>query len=166
MDSLNYFSELNIQSNAMDNIKNKIAQANYWKDFLDQSIVSLEVSDFNNDSAIVKLINDIGNPDRVSVFRFFPNTCYKWHFDTGRNASINIVVDGFDSMCLFGDPALGNKFVNLTALNYKPNTYYLLNVKKFHSVYNFSNLRYVVSLGITDLSYQDTVEYLKHEKLL
>lgn len=166
MDSLNYFSELNIQSNAMDNIKNKIAQAIYWKDFLDQSIVSLEVSDFNNDSAIVKLINDIGNPDRLSVFRFFPNTCYKWHFDTGRNASINIVVDGFDSMCLFGDPAPGNKFVNLTALNYKPNTYYLLNVKKFHSVYNFSNLRYVVSLGITDLSYQDIVEYLKHEKLL
>jgi hypothetical protein len=168
MDNLEYFCKLNITSNIVLHIKNKIqnsAQTD-WHFFLDQSILQLELSDFNNDPQIIDIINNIGDANRLSVFRNEPNTCYSWHQDTIRNSAINILIDGFDSMCIFGEIAPNKKFTNTLRLCHQPNTYYLMNVKKFHTVYNFNNNRYIISLGLPEKRYKDAIEYLKKENLL
>lgn len=168
MDNLEYFCELNITSNIVSHIKNKIQTSSQsdWYDFLDQSILNLELSDFNDDPQIIKIINDIGDANRLSVFRNEPNTCYSWHRDSIRNSAINILIDGFDSMCVFGELAPNKKFTNTMKLSHLPATYYLMNVKKFHTVYNFNNQRYILSLGIPDKSFTDVKEYLKENNML
>jgi hypothetical protein len=41
-----------------------------------------------------------------------------------------------------------------------------MNVKKFHTVYNFDNQRYILSLGIPDKSFTEVKEYLKENNML
>jgi hypothetical protein len=163
-----FFCKLNINSRAIDQIKNKIqnAKESDWMNYLEQSILLLELNDLIADTKIVKLIKDIGDTNRIGVYRSTPNSCYSWHVDSARLASINMLIDGFDSMCIFGNLNPGKKYTELSVIKHEPATYYLMNVKKFHTVYNFNNQRYILSLGIADKSFAEVKEYLKENNML
>lgn len=163
-----FFCKLNINSNASDHIKDKIynTDSSNWKDFLEQSIFSLKLKDLKDDPKIVQLVKDIGDVNRISIFRNNPNSCYGWHFDAIRSSAINMLIDGFDSMCVFGNPQPQSQYSDLSIIKHRPNTYYLLNVKKYHTVYNFNNQRYILSLGIPKKSFAEVKEYLKEHNML
>jgi hypothetical protein len=163
-----FFCKLNISSGAINQIKNKIqhAKESDWIDCLELSIFLLELSDLIADIKIVELIKNIGDTKRIGVYRSIPNSCYGWHTDSIRQASINMLIDGFDSMCIFGNIQPHKKFTELSVIKHEPATYYLMNVKKFHTVYNFNNQRYILSLGIPDMSFAEVKEYLKENNML
>jgi len=169
MNVSDHFLKLNISSTSVDSIKNKIRNADEseWITYLEQNILLLNIEDIKTDIKIVQLIKDIGTSKRIGVYRTAPHSCYGWHFDSGRLSSINMLIEGFDSMCVFGEPAPSKQYINLSRLQHEPNTYYLMNVKKYHTVYNFSNQRrYILSLGIPDKSFNEVSAYLKENNML
>jgi hypothetical protein len=168
MHQSDYFVKLNIKSNISNSIIEKIknSKPEQWSTTLDQDILTLTLEDFKDDPEIYQTIIDLNGQDRLSVFRFHPNVCYQWHTDMIREGSINMLLTGFDSFCAFGTLSTGRRFVNLDRLVHEPNTYYLLNVKKFHTVFNFSELRHIVSLSVPFKTHAETCAYLKEKNLL
>jgi hypothetical protein len=164
---VDFFVKMNVDSEVTEHILNKVKNANdsEWTEVLDQSIYSLTIDDFAQDSKIYQLISDFGCQDRLSVFRFSPNVCFQWHIDKIRYSAINMLLDGFDSFCAFGTPHPGNKFDKVYKLAHEPKTYYLINVKKFHTVFNFAEMRYIISIGFPDIKYSDVLSYLKDKNL-
>ena len=163
-----FFVKLKLTSTVSNDIiaKIKSSSPDSWSGILDQDILALSIDDFKAEPQIVQIINDVGDADRLSVFRFHPNMCYQWHFDKIRNGAINMLLTGFDSFCAFGSLSADRKFSNVTRLIYEPDTYYLMNVKKFHTVFNFAEPRYIVSISIPSLTYEDTGGYLKDKNLI
>lgn len=164
-----YYKQLNISSNINNNLKQKIeiTPDDQWKNSLEQDLILLTIDDFSPDPAIRKLITDIGNSNRLAIYRFFGKECYNWHLDAIREASINMLITGFDSMCIFGNPAKNRRFTDIVRLQHDPAQYYIMNVKKMHTVYNFGDeTRHILSIGLPGIKYEDACEYLHNHNLL
>lgn len=167
--SNNYYKQLNVTSNISDDLIKKINETpeEVWNIKLEQNLISLTINDFQKDPKIYQFIKDIGDVNRLSIFRFFGNECYNWHNDSIRAAALNMVISGFNSMCIFGKFANNRRLVNVSKLQHEPNQYYIMNVKQMHTVYNFGNdIRYILSLGLPNTSYADACEYLHQHDLL
>lgn len=162
------FVKLNIKSNVSKSIIEKIknSSADKWSLELGQDLFELSIDDFKDDPEISQIINDLGEPQSLYVFRLHPNVCYQWHTDMIREGTINMVLDGFDSFCTFGTLAPARRFTDLIKLVHEPDTYYLLNVKKYHAVFNFSQTRYIISISVPNITYQMAREYLKGKNLI
>ena len=127
----------------------------------------MTIDDFKDDPEIINIINDIGDCNRLAIYRFFEKECYGWHVDTIRESSINMLLTGFDSMCIFDNPVKNRRFNNITRLQHDPNRYYLMNVSKMHTVYNFGNeTRHVLSIGLPGVKYEDACKYLQDRNLI
>lgn len=112
------------------------------------------------DAGIMKLIDrfSIQEHNRVSIFKFPPNTCYHWHMDGIRSCAINMLLSGFDSKTYFGRRMGGGKYVaDLESLPYQSHTYYFFNTGVMHTVFNFSEERYLLSLGVPQTFTRETV---------
>lgn len=129
------------------------------------------------------------HPFNAGILKMEENSYYDWHVDTNRGVGLNLLLNKWDSShCLFdGNPnkrkenqlskdaiaehdSLDNFNVTskFSELKYKPNTYYLFNVQESHSVYNFSGVRYLLTLeffkGKDALNYNQLVEEIKQGK--
>lgn len=168
MNQNEYFTKLKIKSNISKNIIEKIKNStpDQWAVTLDQDILQLTIDDFKDDPEIHQAIMELGEQKRLSVFRFYPNVCYQWHNDAMREGAINMLLTGFDSFCMFGKYSAGRRFIDIKKLAHEPNTYYLLNVKNFHTVFNFNELRYIISISIPAKTYKDTCDYFESKNLL
>lgn len=163
-----YYNQLNINSKIIDNLKKKIeiTPEYQWKNISGQELILLTIDDFSPDPAIRQLITDIGNINRLAIYRFFGKECYNWHIDVIRESSINMLITGFDSMCIFGNPAKSGKFNNVVRLRHEPAQYYIMNVKKMHTVFNFGDeTRYVLSIGLPGVKYESACKYLQDHTL-
>jgi hypothetical protein len=164
-----YYKQLNVSSNITDNLKKKIetTREEQWKITLEQEMIKLTIDDFSPDPAIKQLITDIGNDNRLAIYRFFGKECYNWHIDAIRDSSINMLLTGFDSMCIFGNPAKNRRFTNIVRLQHKPAQYYIMDVKKMHTVYNFGDeTRYILSVGLPGITYEGACKYLQDHNLI
>ena len=162
-----FFTELKINSLITNKILTKVktSQPDQWINILDQQLFTLSIEDFQDDPDICKVINDLSAHNRLSVLKFSPNYCFQWHKDKIRTGAINLLLEGFDSFCAFGTIGKGNEFTNIHKLEHKPNRYYLIDVKKYHCVFNFSEPRYLISIGL-EQTYDDTLIYLKANNLI
>jgi hypothetical protein len=165
---MNYYTPLNIKSNIVEGVLNKIKIANdsEWIFKVSTDIFFLSIEDFELDPDIVKIIKEFGDEKRICVYRLFPNSSSNWHVDGYRLSSLNMLLEGFDSISVFGTDVGDNQITNLDIIKYKPNTYYLLNIKQLHTVLNFNNIRYVLSVSLPKYSYQEMFEHFKKENLL
>lgn len=164
-----YYRQLNINSNITNNLKKKIEETteDQWGLSLEQNLILLTIDDFATDPKIYQLIKDIGNINRLAIYRFFGAECYNWHIDSIRPSAINMLISGFDSMCIFGKPDQNRRLINVSRLQHEPNQYYLINVHQFHTVYNFGKeTRYILSLGLPNVNYNGACEYLRQNDLL
>ena len=123
------------------------------------------------------------HPFKAGILKMENNSYYDWHVDTNRGVGLNLLLNNWEtSHCLFdSNPNTRNKHqlskdaikhhdsldeFSVTSkfieLKYKPNTYYLFNVQEAHSVYNFSEVRYLLTLefleDITKLNYQQLLK--------
>lgn len=164
-----YYKQLNINSNITDNLKRKIENSteDQWITSYEQNLILLNIDDFAPDPSISQLITDIGDVSRLAIYRFFGKECYNWHTDAIRDSSINMLITGFDSMCVFGNPVKYRRFNQLERLQHSHAQYYIMNVKKIHAVFNFGNeTRHVLSIGLPGINYEVACKYLQDHNLL
>lgn len=160
-----YYVMLKTESRAREHLRYLARTADHWKSNNGIERIGLDVSDFDGDEGIQKLIAHFGAQDKLSIFRFLPNTCHSWHTDLQRFAAINMLLDGWDSLTLFGKNALGVNLTDIAELTYAPSRYYLLNSKAKHTIINFDNMRYLVSIGIPPQhQYLDVMAYIEKER--
>lgn len=163
-----FFTKLNLNSKIAASILDKVKTESSieWKRVLQQNVYGLSIDDFILDQKIHEMIKHFSIEDRLSVFKYDINSCYNWHIDKNRMSALNMVLDGFDSVCVFGRPGPVDSITDMQQLNYAPNTYYLLNTHRHHMVLNFSQVRYVVSIGFPEIKYQDVITYLKENNMI
>jgi hypothetical protein len=165
---MNYFTQLNIKSTISQKILDKIDHIaeSEWIQYLEQSIYLLDIKDFHLDPDIFDIINKFGSEKKLCLFRLPPKICYSWHRDAKRQASINMLIKGFNSICVFGTESIEKKYINLEKIEHEKDRYYLMNVKESHSVFNFDQERYVVSISIPDTPYSVVRDYLIEKNLI
>jgi hypothetical protein len=165
----NYF-KLNISSTIATDIQQRIHSSNEseWTISLDMTKLPLSIDYFKSDPKIIDFINYFESESMLSIFKSDPNTSYQWHIDSSRSAALNMLIKGSDSFCLFGTPSQHRHYTNLSKLQYEDNKYYLINVRNFHSVYNFAETRYMLSIGVLSKKYQfaEVLDYCKSSNLI
>ena len=82
---------------------------------------------------------------RTGIIRLPAQSCYNWHVDSDRNATINMILQTGVSHCLFLDGEFGLT-VRVKELKYQPNTYYVFNTQCLHIVANLEGDRYMLTL--------------------
>jgi len=132
-----------------------------WNNFLDMSLVTLTIEDFTCSPKLFELIKNFDCYNKLAVYRHKPNFCYQWHIDSIRFAALNLQLSKAESFCMFGEFFEPKKLKNIEKLTYKADTFYLLNVSKPHTVFNFQNERYLLSIGFPKPhTYLDVKNYL------
>ena len=104
------------------------------------------------------------HPFRAGIIKLEPNTYYDWHVDTDRGAGVNLLLNPSQSHCLFNRDfkrgkslEQGNVNGSFVELKYKPHTYYIFNSQVAHSVYNFDDTRYLLTVDFKE--YKDKLTY-------
>lgn len=78
-------------------------------------------------------------PFNAALLIMEPETIYNWHSDGERRATINMLVNDAESICIFMDPDEEQGMVNhITELKYRPMSYYLFNTEHRHLSINQS----------------------------
>lgn len=126
----------------------KNSQDSDWKDVLQMTLLLLPKTLFEQELALMKIINRFDAGNRLAVYKTSPNTSYHWHRDSSRFTCLNILIDGYDSLCMFAKTPVNGMMHDLVKLNYEPNNVHLLNVSQLHTVFNFNNDRHLLSIGI------------------
>lgn len=107
--------------------------------------------------------------NRVAVLRTDPFQNYVWHRDDYRGVAINMLLSHEKSHCLFGTNKNDDNMY-FEELEYLPNTFYLFNTQKLHTVINFQGYRYMLSVEFVDtkseLNYFDVYWWAKHNNLV
>lgn len=119
-----------------------------WKHILNMKLLPIPVSMVEKEDKLLKIVKKYNAEVRIAIYDTEPNTAFHWHTDKSRYASLNILIDGWDSKCLFSDNEYKGMRSNLVELHYEKNRVYLLNVTKEHCVLNFNNPRFMFSIGI------------------
>jgi hypothetical protein len=137
-----------------------------WKPNNGIDRIEIEASELDGDPKMAALVDrfDCKAERKLSIFRFLPHTCHAWHTDLQRYAAINMLLDGWDSLTMFGVRKDAINYVAVDRLLYESDRYYLLNSKRQHTVINFANTRYLLSIGIPErYSFMDVVNYINEE---
>lgn len=96
------------------------------------------------------------HPFTAGILKLDPHEVYDWHVDGRRGVTINMLLEGFDSQCLFRDEDTKEEF----KLPYEPDTYFLFDTQKTHKVSNGADTRYVFSL-----EFFEALDKLNYDKL-
>lgn len=148
----NYFFDtgINVSHAFIESVKDVVAKSteNDWQLIREMTLILLPKEMFETEPKLMSIIEQFGSHKRLAVYKTGANTSYTWHRDSARLACLNILLDGYDSMCLFAQPPKQGMMHDLQKLDYQPNRVYLLNVSQLHSVINFSTERHLLSIGV------------------
>lgn len=105
------------------------------------------------------------------IFKLPANTCYNWHTDATRPASINLPLNNHaNSTTCFINENTVNEVNTVTKLEYDPGYFYLFNNQVHHSVLNLNEDRYFFSLTFeldkTQVSYNNILNFCIEQDLL
>ena len=150
------------------NVRNFVrnSQEADWKNVLQMTLLLLPKTLFESEPLLMKIINHFGTEKRLAVYKTSANTSYHWHRDASRFSCLNILLDGYDSLCMFANDPVDGMMHNLVKVNYEPNNVHLLNVTKLHTVMNFDNDRYLLSIGIPPPSTFEQVRNFIQEEIV
>jgi hypothetical protein len=165
MSELANYYQLKTVSVVRDRLLAKARAADNWVPNNGIDRIELDVSDFEGDPKIIALIDKFECAyRRLSIFRFLPNTCHSWHVDLQRYAAINLLLDGWNSLTMYGRRVDVINLDSVQKLVYQTDSYYLMNSKRHHAVINFDNHRYLLSIGIPEkYSFEEVLAYIQSE---
>lgn len=153
----NYFYRLSFQDNLSSQLLTEAQTNTRWMTSHGFDILNLSPLIFRDSPLFNLIATKKGKP---SILKMNPMTWYDWHTDETRRCAINMLVEGFDSQCFFGNRK-DRDIVNITELKYEPHTYYLFNTQIKHAVLNLNNVRYMLSIGFNDPNtYESILEQL------
>jgi hypothetical protein len=162
-----YYTRLNTSSKCSSLIVDIIPTLNFNLGYGNLITSVIDPTIFKDDEKIYNLIQhfEIDKIRKIALFRFIPNSSYDWHIDGSRSAAINMLLSGYDSITLMGRKR-DNFFLDIEKVPYELNRYYLLNTSIHHTMFNFSEERYLLSIGIPkNFSYQDVKKYMEINEL-
>ena len=136
---------------------------NYYHFFL--SPLPLELIE---EEPILKRIHNRFPIEGMGISKFFPYTNHRWHKDTDRGLSINMLLEHQRSHVLFRypDPYNDQKIVGcqrIHEVNYEPNKFYLFNTQEEHTISNYEGDRYTFIMKFKqnkdEIDYYQVKEY-------
>lgn len=155
-----YFSEVDTKSKISGHlidhlIRDKDRGTLVYHDFVVKPVPDIIIS---MDPFLSLLMGRI--PFKSCILIMEPLSCYNWHKDETRGAGINMMVGPGGDPCLFkGDP-LSVSADKITVLDYKPDTYYVLNTQNDHMVVNANSVpRLTFSLEFFEDENGQTLSY-------
>lgn len=137
-----------------------------WEKVLQMTLLLLPTELFETEPALMSIIDKFGSHNRLAVYKTSANTSYNWHRDISRFTCLNVLLDGYDSLCLFAQPPDQGMMYDMQKLDYQPNRVYLLNVTQLHSVINFSTERHLLSIGVPPPTRFDDVQSFIETEIL
>jgi hypothetical protein len=163
-----YFYYLTGNYPLADRLRSHIAAADgsSWQVINEFDVLRLPVDLFLDQPAISALLDHFGSRSRLSVFRLQPWYNYSWHVDVNRGCSLNMLLSGWDSISMFGAMRNFRHYTDIARVEYTENRMVVLNTHRWHSIVNFSEIRYVLSIGIDiQYSFADLVDYCWRHRL-
>ena len=140
-----YFYELKTKSTIADALKSFVANnPPVVKVVHGLQIIHIPLHILQLDKTISRLCLKFSGS--ACIFKIDPNIEYHWHTDAARSCTVNMLIDDYDSRTMFSSSPKFNEIMEITELKYLPSTMYILDVTKLHSVINFNNDRYLLSL--------------------
>lgn len=140
----NCYHKLSVKDNLSSEILKYISNTNNWRFHRDFWVHHLPQSLFR-DSRIFEIIKEFnGEP---IVFKMDPYTFYNWHNDAVRSCAINMLLDGSDSLSLFGNLEGEHHLWKFQEVPHEIDQYFLVNTLENHAVLNRSQTRYMLSIG-------------------
>ena len=143
-------------------IRAKTAPKDSWKDYYNFKALAVQ-----DDWVVDPWLKDLYamHPFTLGIIKLEENTYYDWHVDTDRGVGLNLLLNNWDkSHCMFNRALKrgkslehGNVNGNFTELKYEPQTYYLFNTQVAHTVYNFKDTRYLLSVDFEE--HKDKLNY-------
>lgn len=160
---MNLFHKLNfVNHDIVDLIKKEAANRTDWFESNGFDLLRLDNKLFFKTSLLELILKYKGNPVCINMR---PMTWYDWHVDETRQCTINMLLEGHDSKCFFGDRQ-SRDIVNLTELPYEIGSAYLLNTQTKHAVLNLSKDRYLLSIGFDKpATYDNILNYCTTKKI-
>lgn len=160
---MNLFYKLNLFDNdIVEKIKHEIFINTDWFESNGFNLLKLDRKLFLHTSLLELIVKYNGKPACILMK---PMTWYDWHIDETRQCTINMLIDGTDSKCFFGDRK-SRDIVNLTELHYEIGSAYLLNTQTKHAVLNLSKDRYLLSIGFDKPhTYESILNYCTAKKI-
>lgn len=163
----NYFLDtgITVTDNFLIKIKKLIDESKPedWIIILQMTLLPVPESFFDTEPALKKIIDKFDSSKRLAIYKTSANTVYHWHRDSIRNASLNILIDGYDSMCMFANAPVNGMMSDLKILNYVPGHVHLLNVSQLHTVINFNSERYLLSIGVPfPATFEDVKQFIEN----
>ena len=119
-----------------------------WQGITEFDVLRLDRAVFHGHSALLDIIHAFGCESKLCILRLQPWYNYSWHVDLTRACSFNLLLSGYDSICMFGRMRAARHYDQLAVLPYAPNKLWLLNTHASHSVVNFSETRYLLSMSL------------------
>jgi hypothetical protein len=161
----NFFFDtgITVSESFLESLNNFIKKSDHdrWQSINNLTVMSLPIKLFETETVLNSVVNKFGAGSRLSVFRTNPYEVYSWHTDYLRNTCLNILLDGYDSMTLFANNRASGVMTDLITVPYSSKKVFLLNVQKNHTVLNFNNVRYLLSIGIPKpADFQDVKNYI------
>jgi hypothetical protein len=140
-----YFYELQTKSTISENLREFVSKKPpVVKVVHGLQIIHIPQNIIRLDTTLTTIISRFGGGP--AIFKMDPYMEYHWHTDAARSCTINMLIDDYDSRTMFSSSPRFSEIMEITELRYRPSTMYLLDVTKLHSVINFNNERYLLSL--------------------
>lgn len=168
---MNSYYEISEKSTIFENIKNHAFNDNDpWTRYynFDAKLIS---NDLLLEDNFFKFLNKYLK-FKAGILKLDPYTCYDWHKDDRRGVAINMLISNAGrSFCVFSKNKNGMSF-KIEELKYSPEKYYLFNTQIHHTVYNFENIRYLLSVEFekdkNELDFETVLKLIKlnYEKQL
>lgn len=161
-----YYSEITLKPSILNSL-NPSEDLN-WKSIHGWDVVEVpkEVWSLEN---LLSRVNSEFPINRVAILNMGPFQNYMWHADDYRGVAINMLLSHTRSHCLFGY-SKDNDNMFFEELIYKPNTFYLFNTQQFHTIINFEDYRYMLSVEFiqdkSELNYYDIYWWARNNNLI
>ena len=155
-----FFEEVNHVSEIADDLMNFFIESRqeaiFYHDFV-AKVIPRKI--FLKDSFLSDMYKKY--PFNAALLIMEPGTIYNWHKDGRRKATINMVVNATESICIFMDPSEEQAMVNhITELRYQAGSYYLFNTEHRHLVVNQDvKPRFLFSVEFHDKEDGSIVDY-------
>lgn len=149
MNSDIFFYKLLNKSNRLHSycFRHIINSNNFLSEILGWSAAIIPTKIWKSD-LVLKIINNTYPIRNVGVLKIDPWKNYKWHVDTYRLVSINMLLStNHTSHTLFSNNYRNGKDqIDICELEYEPKTFYVFNTREYHTVINFEKERYMLSV--------------------
>ena len=114
---------------------------------------------YQDDIVLNTLYSQIKIPSAPRIFKMPANIYYAMHVDAWRGSALNMLLnDSANSTTFYHCGPFRRNQIHIETLEYKPDTYYLLNTQIKHGVLNSMQDRYVLSLGLGTVSGNQSIE--------